>query len=526
MPLDIVNVGAAVSLVKAIPGSAAQRAEAAAAAAEAAASGTVRMDQAQELTDAQKAQARANIGALVDDGVDARSLAAANDLVVYPWQEGDQTATVRGITAVRNGTRLTVNGTVESSAPAARVRMAGPIATAETAPTAAQNNADYAVTLESGHRYAASLRLISGTVTLGTAGAPYSTFYNAGATTTKAGGFITRENVATLRVYDGDGSALVLWWIGNPGDVYSNAVYEIQIVDLTRQLHADQNANLLNAVSLRDSNGRPPEWYGPAGRDFYEAQSPASGSTVVSYANGIATVTGQYYRSNSSTYYSFTNGIQKHGGSLTNSFCNPNMVLQGGRTYKITATILSGSVTGGHTTNTPRMVFYFKTSTGDCQQQTFCDNLVSATGSGSVLPATYTIIKTTTTDLTIGFGIWARSPNTSSIETYNNLKLAMKVEDITDDAISKRVTVTSATPIISAASETEYLCSAAAVTELSFTPCTSGICSVRFKSGTTATVLSLPNTVKMPSWWTGTEANRTYEISIEDGVYGVVTSWA
>lgn len=87
------------------------------------------------------------------------------------------------------------------------------------------------------------------------------------------------------------------------------------------------------------------------------------------------------------------------------------------------------------------------------------------------------------------------------------------------------VTDSSATPTITAVSGARYICSASAVSELSFTPASSGICSVRFKSGSTPTVLTLPNTVKMPDWWTGPAASTTYEISIEDGVYGVVTSW-
>ena len=86
-------------------------------------------------------------------------------------------------------------------------------------------------------------------------------------------------------------------------------------------------------------------------------------------------------------------------------------------------------------------------------------------------------------------------------------------------------TVSSSTPTITAERDGRYICSASAVTELTFTPSASGICSVRFISGSTATVLTLPNTVKMPAWWTGPAANTTYEISIEDGVYGVVTSW-
>ena len=83
----------------------------------------------------------------------------------------------------------------------------------------------------------------------------------------------------------------------------------------------------------------------------------------------------------------------------------------------------------------------------------------------------------------------------------------------------------SATPTINAVPNGRYVCTASAVTELSFTPSASGICSVRFKSGTTPTVLTIPNTVKMPPWWNGCSANTFYEISIADGVYGAVGVW-
>lgn len=91
--------------------------------------------------------------------------------------------------------------------------------------------------------------------------------------------------------------------------------------------------------------------------------------------------------------------------------------------------------------------------------------------------------------------------------------------------IDHAITVGSSTPTITGVAGCRYTCTATAVTELTFTPPEKGLCAVRFTSGSTATVLTLPNTVKMPSWWTGPEASRTYEISFEDG-YGVVTSWA
>lgn len=86
------------------------------------------------------------------------------------------------------------------------------------------------------------------------------------------------------------------------------------------------------------------------------------------------------------------------------------------------------------------------------------------------------------------------------------------------------VNVSGTTPTITANQNTRYICGE--VVSISFTPCASGLCDVRFTSGSTPTVLTLPNTVKMPSWWDGTcEANTVYEINVLDGVYGGVMTW-
>lgn len=84
------------------------------------------------------------------------------------------------------------------------------------------------------------------------------------------------------------------------------------------------------------------------------------------------------------------------------------------------------------------------------------------------------------------------------------------------------VTVTGSNPSITAEYNKRYVCGE--VSTLTITPTSQGCTDVLFTSGTTPTVLSLPNTVKMPSWFT-VEASKTYEISILDGVYGAVMSW-
>ena len=90
------------------------------------------------------------------------------------------------------------------------------------------------------------------------------------------------------------------------------------------------------------------------------------------------------------------------------------------------------------------------------------------------------------------------------------------------DMLNGAVQVSGTDPTITAKSGIRYICGE--VLSLNFTPSANGICDVMFTSGSTPTVLTLPNTVKMPEWFT-IEANMTYEINIADGIYGAVTSW-
>jgi len=86
------------------------------------------------------------------------------------------------------------------------------------------------------------------------------------------------------------------------------------------------------------------------------------------------------------------------------------------------------------------------------------------------------------------------------------------------------VTISGMTPTITAEANTRYVCGE--VTTLSFTPPASGVCDVIFASGTTATVLTVPSTVKWANGFdpTSLDANTTYELNICDGL-GVAVSW-
>ena len=91
------------------------------------------------------------------------------------------------------------------------------------------------------------------------------------------------------------------------------------------------------------------------------------------------------------------------------------------------------------------------------------------------------------------------------------------------DNVGSVVTVSGTTPTITALSGVRYVCGEVAT--LDITPCASGICDIMFTSGSTATVLTLPSTVKFPDGTFTPEANTTYEINIMDGVYGAVMAW-
>lgn len=86
--------------------------------------------------------------------------------------------------------------------------------------------------------------------------------------------------------------------------------------------------------------------------------------------------------------------------------------------------------------------------------------------------------------------------------------------------------VSGTTPSITGKAGVRYICGE--VSTISITPSVSGAIDVVFTSGSTPAVLTVPSTVKFPAWfdYENLEANKTYEINILDGVYGVVTAWA
>ena len=147
--------------------------------------------------------------------------------------------------------------------------------------------------------------------------------------------------------------------------------------------------------------------------------------------------------------------------------------------------------------------------------------------------STYAVITATNSYVASFYGLakasgdTTQSASSNAVGTYtDNAKASIKAMLGIQDGSTGTVDVTGTTPTITAVENTRYVCGE--VTSLSFTPPASGISIVRFTSGSTVTVLTIPSTVKFPEWFdpTSLETNTIYEICITDGVYGAVMSWA
>lgn len=108
--------------------------------------------------------------------------------------------------------------------------------------------------------------------------------------------------------------------------------------------------------------------------------------------------------------------------------------------------------------------------------------------------------------------------DTVSIETSNVTNV-----DVYDE---KNISVSGSTPSITAVPNARYICGE--VSTLSFTPCAKGVCEVVFTSGSTATTLTVPNTVKWSDDFdpSDLDASTTYALNVLNGTMGVAAKWA
>ena len=338
--------------------------------------------------------------------------------VDYGWQNGVQTATVASVAVTRNGNRITLNGTANNYA---YIRMCGSlVGVAGGEASAAQNISGF--TTISGHLYLFKLRLLSGSISYsGTAAYSIAPTYRWASTTTGIDSSTVPEIDSEgwlLRCFTGNGNGVATWLYFNSGAEFTNAEFELSAIDATADNQINRTAGDIDA---RLSGGYPLSWYGVPAYKRY-------GNLAVSYFDGVARLNGTYWTNNASTMWSVSNGIQTYGGQTNTSFVNPNAIMKAGHTYRVSAIILSGTVTGTSTSK-PAMRYYTRVGTGSVVTTEFTTDLISTTTS-----ATYPIVcdkyMTPASDTQIGFGFWTRSPSQETAETYNDLTVMFLVADI------------------------------------------------------------------------------------------------
>lgn len=139
------------------------------------------------------------------------------------------------------------------------------------------------------------------------------------------------------------------------------------------------------------------------------------------------------------------------------------------------------------------------------------------------------IVKTSTADLVDTYTITYTDGTTTTYTVTNGANGSDYVLTETDkteiaNLVSDMsvVEVSGTSPVIVAEANTRYVCGE--LSTLDFTPSDSGICDVIFTSGSTATVVTLPNDVVMPSGYS-ISADTKYELNFMDGL-GVFQSWS
>ena len=115
----------------------------------------------------------------------------------------------------------------------------------------------------------------------------------------------------------------------------------------------------------------------------------------------------------------------------------------------------------------------------------------------------------------------ANAVGTYTTEAKNAIQAMLGIEK----GIELIETVTGTTPSITGQPNTTYQCGE--VVTLNITPPANGTIDIFFTSGSTATTLTVPNTVKFPAWFdfTALETDTIYEIMITNGTYGSVMTW-
>ena len=135
-------------------------------------------------------------------------------------------------------------------------------------------------------------------------------------------------------------------------------------------------------------------------------------------------------------------------------------------------------------------------------------------------PITYQLTPQQITALLGHQYVWSSTNGETSVEYRKDF-----ITLVEDASSSDAVNVSGSVPVVRAQPYTCYICGE--VMTLDFTPSPTGMCEIIFTSGSTATLLNLPDTVLVPEWFDpmSLEPNTIYDISVMNGIYGAVMTW-
>ena len=442
-PGEVIPDLAAIQAAAAEAAEAAEDATSAAADARAAASSAVRYDTAQSLTDAQKAQARENIGAASETALDiTRSMSGfvAYNSPDYTADNSETPGATNGneIGVARRGMRITLNGTNANSS--WRYRLTGTGYRINGNPTASQTNGGYIV-LDPSHEYVISTRLVSGTAVIGSEKmiAFVNVYAKGGTDNITTGRTIYRDDSEDQHIYYSAGSfpadGVSVWLCINSLAVMTNAVYDVVMLDLTELRRGSITYDELTALDAVNHVIPVSGWGGIRARNIVqgvlferEVNTITLDGSRTGSANGQVSV-------NTKSNVLWVADDSSHPDTLVNA----DAVLKAGRTYRLSARIVSGTATKNGS-NTFNICYYIKTGSATVKRVNFTSNAFGQISSGHT---SWAIVVSYDADTAMGFGFYLR-PEMS----FDSFRVRFDVEDITDallpDAIAEYETTTPA----------------------------------------------------------------------------------
>ena len=245
------------------------------------------------------------------------------------------------------------------------------------------------------------------------------------------------------------------------------------------------------------------------GKMYVATSAIAANDAIVPYEDGISA----YNCIETNLSEKFPHDVQVNGTSVvTNGVANIPAATDGGLlgAVKVDSTFGVGSNSSGRLYLAKASEAQIKAGTSDYK---------SCVPSNQHQSAFYGLAKAA--------GDTTQSSSSNAVGTYTpEAKNAIQSMLGVEPGVSFVEEITGTTATITGEANVRYVCGE--LTELTITPPSNGTMVVRFTSGTTPTVLSIPNTVKFPDWvdLSTLEASTTYEIMITDGVYGGVMTWA